>query len=76
MVLNHVPQGARFLVIAAASTHPQFLTDRDLDIIHRLPVPELLKNGVGKTKHQNVLDRFLAKVMVDPENLPFMRVAG
>ena len=76
VVLHHVTQGAGFLVITAAGADAQFLAHRNLDVVHRLAVPELLENRIGKTEHQNVLDRFLAEVMVDAENLFFMREPG
>ncbi len=75
MVLNHVPQSARFLVITAAPAHAQVFADGDLNVIYRFPVPEAFENRIRKTEHQNVLHRFLAEIMINAEDLLFLREA-
>ena len=46
MVLHHVAQRARLLVVTAPRADAEFLAHRDLHVVHRLAVPELLENGV------------------------------
>ena len=36
-------------------------------------VPDRLKNAVGKPQDHDVLDRFLAQIMVDPEDLGLVK---
>ena len=74
MVLDHVADGASFLVVTTAAADAKFFGDGDLDVIDRLAVPELFEDGVRKTEHQNVLNGFLAEVMVDAEDLFFVGV--
>jgi len=38
-------------------------------VIDRFAVPKLFEDRIGKPEHQNVLDRFLAQVMVNAKNL-------
>ena len=46
MVLHHVAQRARLLVVTAPRADAEFLAHGDLHVVHRLAVPELLENGV------------------------------
>src|SRR6185369_12753269 len=69
MVLNHVPQSPRFLVVAATLADANLFADGELHVVNRLPVPQPLENRVGKTEHQDVLNRFFPQVVIDPENL-------
>ena len=48
---------------------PERLCGSDLDMVHEPLVPERLEHGIGETEHQDVLDRFLGKVMVDAKDL-------
>ena len=43
-------------------------------MVHRLAVPELLENGIGEAEHQNILNRLLAQVMIDAEDLFLVRI--
>ena len=73
MILDHVPKGPRFLVIGGTCTQPYRLTDRDLNVIDELMVPDRLKNAVGKPEDHDVLHSFLPQIMVDPVNLGFVK---
>ena len=72
MVLDHVPQGTGMVVIITAVADPQVLGHRDLHVIDVVPVPDRLENAVGKPKSQDVLNRFLAEVVIDAKNLGFI----
>ena len=71
MVRNHVAQSTGAVVIPAAPLDAERFGDGDLDMIDIAAVPDRLENPVGKTKYQDVLDGFLAEVMVDPVDLLF-----
>jgi hypothetical protein len=72
VVLDHVAQDAGFLVIAATALDPQLLASGDLDVVDEAPVPDRLEDGVREAEDQQVLDRLLAQVVIDPEDLPFV----
>src|SRR5271169_3924952 len=69
MALNHVPEKPGFLKVRRAVFHPQFLGHGYLNVVDIPAVPEWLKNSVGKSKDQKVLNGFLAQVMVDSVNI-------
>ena len=75
VVLHHVAQRARVVVVAAASFDAQRFGDGDLDVVDVFLVPKRLENFVGEPKRQDVLDGFLAEIMVDAENLTFVEDA-
>ena len=72
MILHHVAQGSRLVVISAAMLYAHFFGHGDGHIVHITPVPNRLEERVSKTKGQNVLHRLFAQVMVDAENLRFV----
>src|SRR5262249_41452791 len=69
MILDHVPQHARALVVAAPAFDADRFRHRELDVIDVVPAPERLEQPVGETKGQQVLYRFLAQIMIDAEDL-------
>ena len=48
---------------------PDRLGDGDLDVVDELAVPDRLEDAVREPQRQHVLDRLLAEVVVDPEDL-------
>ena len=68
MVLDDVPQRARLLVVGGPVLDPQLLGDRDLDRVDVMGAPDRLEDGVREPEGQDVLDRLLAQVVVDPED--------
>jgi hypothetical protein len=38
-------------------------------MVDMIAVPDRLEHAVGKAQHQDILDRFLAEVVIDPVNL-------
>ena len=74
MVLDDVPDGSGLLVERGAALDPEGLGDRDLDVVDELPVPDRLEDAVREAKDQHVLDRLLAQVVVDPEDLALLEV--
>ena len=73
VVGHHVAQRAGGIVVAAALFNPDGFAHRNLHVIDVAPVPDRLENSVGKAEGQNVLDRFLAQVMIDAVNLLLAR---
>ena len=69
VVLHHVAQRAGLLVERPAAFHAQRLGGRDLHMVDVIPVPDRLKDAVGKAENQNVLYRLFAQVVVDAEDL-------
>jgi hypothetical protein len=69
VVLHHVPQGAAGFVVAGSLFHPDGFRRRDLHVGDVVAVPDRLENRVGEPQHQDVLNRLLAEVVVDPEDL-------
>ena len=69
MVLEDVPDRARVLVVGGAALDAEGLGDRDLDVVDELAVPDRLEDAVREPQREHVLDRFLAEVVVDPEDL-------
>ena len=87
VVLEHVAESTDALVIAdAAGEHlarlvvvlrePFFLGHGDLDVVDVLLVPERLEDAVGEPDDQEVLDGFLAEIMVDAICLIFLECMG
>ena len=76
VVLDHVPDRAGLVVIAAASGHANRLGHRDLHVIDVLRIPQRLEQDIGEPYRHQVLDGFLAQVMVDAIDLLFPEMAG
>ena len=76
MVLHHVAQRAGLLVVAGPRADAFRLGDGDLHVIDVLLVEQRLEEAVGEPQDQDVLDRFLAEVVIDPEDLPLVEDRG
>ena len=69
VVLDHVAEHARRVVILAATLDADGLRDAELDVVDVRLVPERLEHPVGEPEGQEVLHGLLAEVVVDPVNL-------
>src|SRR2546428_826522 len=69
VVLHHVAQRPRLLVVRAAGLDADGLGDGQLDLGHVVAVPQRLEDAVGEPEHEDVLDGLLAEVVVDPVDL-------
>ena len=76
MVLQHVADGAGLLVVRSPALHAERLGDRDLQVVDGVAVPHTLEERVGEAENQDVLDRFLAQEVVDPEDLGLVEHAA
>ena len=69
MVLDEVAQRPGPFVVPGAAADPDVLGGGDLDVIDVVAVPDRLKQRVGEAQRHQVLDRLLAEVVIDPEDL-------
>ena len=70
VVRHHVAERACCVIeTSAMADDPDSLIDRDLHVIDVIAVPDRLEHAVGKAQHQNVLNGFLAEIMIDPVDL-------
>ena len=72
VVLHHVAHGADAVVESASSTDSFLFGDGDLDVVDEVTVPDGFPDGVCKTEVEEILDRFLAEVVVDTEEIGFV----
>ena len=72
MIWHHVPQRSGRVVEAAAMADRQLFVDGDLDMVDVVAIPDRLEHPVGEAKDQDVLDGFLAEIVVDPVDLMFV----
>src|SRR5690625_906075 len=68
VVLDDVPCGADPVVVAGAAADADVLGHGDLHVVDVVVVPHRLEELVGEAHRQDVLDRLLAQVVVDPED--------
>ena len=73
MVLQHVAQRPRRVVVAGPALDADGLGHRDLDVVDHVRRPEPVEDRVGEAQRQQVLHRLLAEVVVDPEDLLFRK---
>jgi hypothetical protein len=66
-------RAAGVVVIAASMFDPHGFDSGDGDKVHITVVPKRLKKWIGKAKRQNVLHRFFAQIMIDPEDLAWVK---
>src|SRR3546814_7509693 len=71
MVLDHVLQRADAVIIGYAAFEPDGFGDGDLDMVDRLRVPQRLEQHVGEAQRAEILDRFLAEIMVAADDAVF-----
>ena len=74
VVLDHVAGCAALVVIAGAVVGADGFADGDLDVVDVFVVPDRLENRVGETHDHQVLNGFLAEIMVDAEDLLFLEI--
>ena len=72
MILDHVSQAAALFIITGAGTHAAILGHSNLHAFDEVSVPQRLENLVGEPHCQDVLDGFLAQVVVDAKDLVFV----
>ena len=73
VVLEHVPKHSRFVIVSTPTTYLDLLGHGDLDMVDVVSVPNRFEDRVSKAKHEDVLDRFLSKVVIDSVDLVFAK---
>ena len=73
MILDHVTQCPRPFVIARTILNAELFTRCDLYMVDVAFVPEMFKERVSKTQDHDILSRFFAQKMVDPERARFVK---
>ncbi len=68
MVLNDVADRAGFVVERPSALDAETLGHRDLHALDAVSVPDRLEELVGEPERQDVEDRLLAQVVIDPKN--------
>src|SRR4030095_5437522 len=69
MVLNHVANGAGLIIERPPALNPEILCHGDLDALDLIAVPERLKERILEAEKDHVMNRPLAEVMVDAEDV-------
>jgi hypothetical protein len=68
--LHHVPERAGLVVIAGPAFKSHGFSHRDLHMVDMRRVPQWLIKRIGEAQRHQVLNRFLAQIMVYAEDLP------
>jgi len=66
-------KGPGCVVETATVTHAELLGHRNLHVVDVIAVPDRLEQAVGEAQHQDVLDRFLSKIMIDAVDLMLVK---
>src|SRR5579885_1870232 len=69
MVLHHIADRSRLLIISAAALNTDIFCHRDLHMIDITPVPDRLKDAVSQAEDQDILHRLFAEIVVDAVDL-------
>ena len=76
MVLYHIAQSSRPVIISSASTYTHIFHRSDFYIIYIVTIPYRFVNSTSKTGHHNILHRFLAQKMIDAVDILFFKISG
>ena len=74
VVLHHVAEDARGVVVAAAALDVDGLRHVELDVVDVVLVPQRLEHAVREPKREEVLDGLLAEVVIDSIDLVLLPV--
>ena len=69
VVLHHVTQRARRVVVSGTALHTQRFGHRDLHMVDMGGVPHGLEQGIGEAQRHQVLHRLFAEIVIDAVNL-------
>jgi hypothetical protein len=75
MVRHHVANRAGLLVVPGPALNANSFGHRDLHVVHVVAVPDRFEDAIGEAEHQDVLDGFFPKVVVDAVDLIFLEHA-
>lgn len=69
MVLHDIADDAKLVKVPAAALGAEGLLERNLHVVDVMPVPRSPEERVAKSKDEDILDHFLAEVVVNAEQL-------
>src|SRR6185312_4793091 len=72
MVLKDIAERAGLFVKRAPPFNPQALSNGELDVVDGIAVPYTFEHRVAEAEYEDVLDRLLAKVVVDAKDMGFV----
>ena len=67
MVLDHVADGSRLIIIAGSTFHTKRFARGNLHVINVTGIPELLEDRIRKAHNHDVLRGLFAEVVIDPK---------
>ncbi len=76
VVLHHVAQRAGALVVSGPRADAFGLGDGDLHVVDVLLIEQRLEDAVREAQDQDVLDGFLAEIVIDAIDLPLVERGG
>ena len=65
MILNHIGEGAGFLIVFATAFDTDRFGSSNLHVVDILAAPERLKDAVAEAQGEDILDGFLAEIVID-----------
>ena len=68
MILDHIASSTNAVVVTGPRANADVLGHGDLNMVNVAGVPDRLEQLVCKPQRQDVLNRFLAQVVVDTED--------
>src|SRR5688572_32537168 len=68
MVLNDVANDPGLFIEFSPPFDPERFGESNLDVLHVITVPDWFQEAVGKTKIEDVLHGFFAKIVIDAED--------
>ncbi|MPN10880.1 hypothetical protein SDC9_158177 [bioreactor metagenome] len=73
MILHHIAQSAIVVVVSTAFLHAHSFGEGDLNIVDVFVVPQRFENHIRESDSRDVLHHFFAQIMIDTENLVFVK---
>lgn len=68
-VLHDIPDDAEIIKVSTTTFGSERFLESDLHIVNVFAIPHLAEENVGETHGHDVLDHFLAEVMINAVNL-------
>ena len=76
VILNHVAHDAGGFIIRPAAFDADGFGDGDLDVVDVVAIPDRFKEAIGEAEDEHVLDGLFAEVVIDAEDLGFIKDAA
>lgn len=76
MVLEHIPEGSEAVVIASPASDSHVLAGGYLNVVDVLVIPNRLVDSVREAEGEDVLDRLLPDIVIDPVDVGLLEYFG